>query len=191
MNGWITDCERKNPTIEIGLIESRWHQAKNAVKDAEYIEKLVFRDYVGTIRSFKSVWDYRVPMIKAAQEQIGEKYKKNRQDFEYIQSTIRETFLCNNKSFKITDIIRGGYEGYYWQFYMTNNKEEFVIQIPIREQLDTNNIQHAHYGKFVFMFRENGYILRVLFDCYDEEKLAEYLREYFKLEDKTYEDKNG
>lgn len=173
--------EKQNPEVTIGLVEARWKKAQQDVEDAKYIEKLVHLDLIKTIRSCKTVWDYCDKAIANAQTQIGKKYKKERPDFEFIQSKVREEFFNNSKTIKITDIAQGGYEAYYWSFALdTGDKEEYFIEVPMREKLTISNADYAGMGKFRFLVRTSPCCVSVQFSSYNEADFAEKIKEYFK-----------
>lgn len=192
MGKWGLDCDTVN-TVNIELIESRWNKAKQDLEEAKYLEKLIFRDYVQTIKSYKTIWDYRIPMIRQAQTEIDKKKKKERENISYIEYEIKETFFKDkdNFSIKIHSIISGGVEGYYWSLCFNINEEEYIIQIPSREMLDINNIHSAHEGKFVFLKRTSSCSIAVLFDSWTEEEFAEKIKKYFETKEETTKEKEN
>jgi hypothetical protein len=177
------DCPNTDgeTALNIEKLKARWKQAKAAVEDAKYLEKLIFCDYVKTIRSFKSTWDYRIPMIKAAQSETDKKKKSERKNLSYIESAIKEAFFETEDRFeiKIHEIMSGGFEGYYWDLHFKVSTDEFIIQIPSREALSVTNIEYAHEGKFVFLKRTSSCCTSVQFDNWTEEGFAEKIKEYF------------
>ena len=186
------DCDTVN-AVNIELIESRWNKAKQDLEEAKYLERLIFRDYVQTIKSYKTIWDYRIPMIRQAQTEIDKKKKKERENISYIEYEIKETFFKDKDYFsiKIHSIISGGVEGYYWSLCFNINEEEYIIQIPSREMLDINNIHSAHEGKFVFLKRTSSCSIAVLFDSWTEEEFAEKIKKYFETKEEDINDKEN
>lgn len=163
-----------------------WALKENPLEDAKYLERLIFNDYVSTVRNTRTIWDLYVPTIKAAQNEIGKKKKKERENLSFIENQIKETFFKDEDRFdiKIHNIISGGYEGYYWQLHFNVNNEEYSIEIPHREMLTVENIEYANEGRFAFSHRDSECSWRIEFFDYSEEGLAEKCREYF---DKVFE----
>ena len=184
MKPWTCE-DRITPTEAIEKIKARWEKAKKDLEEAQYIERLVFMDYVKTIKSQKTTWDYRIPMIKAARDEIDKTKKKERENISYIENMIIDDFLkFGDNKIKITGITQGGYEGCYWDltFHFYNGKkleeDEYIIEIPSRDNVHPSNIDWAG-GKFRFSKRTSDSCITVLFQSYEEEKLAEQIKEYF------------
>lgn len=185
MGKWGTDCDfTKKPELKIMAIRDRWVKAKHDLEDAQYIEQLVFHDFVRSVRNSKTVWDYRIPMIKAARDEIGKKKKKERENLSYIENEIKESFFKDNDriDIKIHKIIQGGYEGYNWNLYFNVGKEEYCIIIPNREMIDSTNITYAYEGKFVFERKTSECSSCVEFMDWSEEGFAQKCKEYFEKE---------
>jgi hypothetical protein len=182
MGKWGLDCDYNcNSAIAINNVKSRWVKARSDLEDAKYLESLIFRDFVGTVKKAKTVWDYRIPMLKAAQSEIGKKTKKERENLSYIESQIKDTFFKDENRFKVKihNIVSGGYEGYYWQVHFKINKDNFIIQIPNRDALDITNFNYAYEGKFVFYKSEGNCTIAVQCDDWTEEGFAKCLKKYF------------
>lgn len=182
MSKWELDEEfDKNPDLKIQATKDRWVKAKQDLEDAKYLEHLISMDFVRTIKSTLTAWDYRVPMIKLAQNETDKKKKKERENLSYIEHQIKEDFFKDEDRFniKIHNIVSGGFEGYYWQLYFNVNKEEYVISIPHRENLTVKNIEYAYEGKFAFLHRTSECSWLIEFTDYTEEGMAKKLKEYF------------
>jgi hypothetical protein len=170
--------------INIEKINARWAEAKKNLEDAQYLERLIFTDYVNSIRSFKTTWDYRITAIENARSEIGKTKKKERENLSYIEKSIKEDFFESENWIepKITEIISGGYESYYWLIYFKICDIEYGIQIPVKAALTTKNIEYAHKGKFVFLKKESSSCTRVLCDDWTESGLSKQIEEYFRKE---------
>lgn len=180
-------CGEEESYLEkITKIKTRLSNARAAVEDAKYVEQLIFSDYVRTIKSHKTTWDYRVPTIKAAQQEVGKTKKKERANLSYVESAVKEDFF-NELDFgiKIHEILSGGFEGYYWNLAFNIDKTEYIIQIPSRSELTLDNIKYAHEGRFVFLKRTSSCCTTVLFEDWTEEGLAIKIKEYFNNENTT------
>lgn len=175
---------KKDPATEINKVANRLKQAKRDTEDAKYIETLIFCDYVKTIKSFKTVWDYRIPMIKAAQSEIGKTKKKERENLSYIENTVVEEFLRENDKIKVCDIIQGGYEGYFWQIYfnfMDGKKvldKEYMIQIPNRDLINTGNFDYAQRGMYAMYERTSPCSIAMMYGEWTPEGIKEKMTAY-------------
>ena len=180
-------CGEEESFVEkIGKVKARLSNARAAVEDAKYVEQLIFSDYIRTIKSHKTTWDYRVPTIKAAREEIGKTKKKERANLSYVESSIKEDFFKEfDFDIKIHEIMQGGYEGYYWNLTFNIKDAEYTIQIPSRSELTVDNVKYAHEGRFVFLKRTSACCTTVLFEDWTEEGLAIKIKEYFKNENTT------
>lgn len=166
---------------KIFKIKKRLEQAKVAVKDAQYIEDLIFSDYVSAIRASSTVWDYHVSTIKSAQKEIYKTTEKERSNLIFVESLLRDMFFKNETRFelKIKNIICGGDEGYYWNMYFTVNNEDFIIQIPIRNRINKTNVNYANFGMFVFLKVSYSMCTALQFEAWDEESFSKKLKDYF------------
>lgn len=185
-NNWA-DEEKAAEQIKVNSIEKinyRWAEAKKRLEDAQYIERLVFADYVSSIRSFKTTWDYRTTAIENARSEIGKTKKKERENLSYLEKSLKEDFFANEAWVepKVTDILSGGFEGYYWLIYFKICDVEYGIQIPVRGALTTKNIEYANHGKFVFIKKISESYTKVLFSGWTESELSKQIEEYFKKE---------
>lgn len=182
MSKWGIDCDfTKKPELKIMAIRDRWVKAKHDLEDAQYIEQLVFHDFVRSVQNSKTVWDYCIPMIKSARDEIGKKKKSERSNLSFIEGKVKDTFFKDNENIKIKihKIIQGGYEGYYWDLYFNIGKEEYFISIPYREMIDSTNITYAHEGKFAFHHRTSECSSRLEFMDWSEEEFTKKCKEYF------------
>lgn len=163
-------------------------EQEEVVKKEEYVKNLLKEDYVNTVRSFKTRYDY-VEIFKDAHHQIGKKLKKERPQLETLKSYIMEDFLNNDKAFKLTDIISCGYEGYAWHIEFEGYGKKFYIAIPIKKKLYPENIVHANNGMFAFILRESDSYMKVLEQSYKIEDISNFIKEYFEL--KTGEERKN
>lgn len=187
---WVEDEEKRVATKAIEKVKEIYLSQKDKVEREKYLLDLVILDYAATIRSNKTVWDYREASFKSAQHQEKEKYKKDREQFEYIKSSVIDTFFNGNKEVKITHLISGGYEGYYWQVQGSFKGVEFAVQIPIRAKITAHNMGDASYGKFIFLVKTGSCCWTHMAYSYEEEDITKFIREYFEL-DKAEEKDNG
>ena len=175
------------PIRVIFKVQDRWKKQTEEVKDAQYIESLLLKDLIKTIKSYELSYDYINDIIQNAYKQQHEKYKKDKKDFYSIEGFLRRDFLNSDDRFKLKSIVQGGHEGYYWNFEFTCNANEgesipdFIIQIPVKKRLDEYNIATAAWGQIEFMIREQQYVACVKHKCYDIESMSKYICDYFNL----------
>ena len=174
------DDSDKKALESIEYSKNLYNIQKKKVEQEQYIEKLLFIDYVDRVKANKSRYDY-VDIFPEAQKEVGKKLKKERFHLETVKSFIAEDFLNNDKSFKLTDIISGGWECYYWAIHFEGYGKKFYIQIPIMKNIEVNNFEYANYGKFAFVIKESEYYCNVLKSSYKIEEIAQFIKEYFEL----------
>ena len=182
----------KDPMESIRVIwkvKERWEKQKEVVQDAKYIQELILKDLVTTIKSYELTYDYMTDIIKSARYQQREKYKKDRKDFHALESFLIRDFFGGDKRFKLTSIISGGWEDYYYSFHFTcqANEGEAIpkcsVQIPIKKRLTAENIAAAAWGQLEFLIQESEYCHCVKHKCYDIEGMAAYIKDYFNLKE--------
>ncbi len=176
------DYNREEDLVaEIEYVKGLYDAQALKVKNEEYVKNLMFADYVRRVRSNKSRYDFMETVFKAAQSQIGKKKKKEREQLAILEEFIAEDFFSNYIFCKITRIISGGYEGYYWSVEFEGFGETFNIVIPVMDKINTKNIGHAYDGMFAFSVKESGsWWLKK--KSYKIEDIAEYIKSYFGLD---------
>lgn len=155
----------------------------------ECIKILLFEDYVKQIKSNISRYDYLEDVFRSAQEELRKKLnkelsKKDYKNLKCIETNVMGDFLNNDKNFKLTGIVSGGYEGYYWSLEFEGYEKKFCIQIPVMKYITTKNIKYANHGKFVFSVEKSKSFWTTLKSSYKIKDIADFIKEYFNLEDK-------
>ena len=126
-------------------------------------------------------------IFNEAQGQIGKKKKKEREQLTALEEFMRDDFFNDNPNFKITRIMSGGYEGYYWSVEFEGYGQTVRIVIPNMNNIGIDNIKYAHDGMFAFVVVDSEISCTVKKMSYKIEDVAEYIKEYFQL-DKVNED---
>lgn len=182
MYNWYDD-ENNNFIRDIEYVKGLYESQVNKVKQEEYMKSLLFADYVRKVKSHKSRYDLIENVIKEAQGQIGKKKKKEREQLSVLEEFIRDDFFNNNNSFKITKIMSGGYESYYWNVELEGFGQTVSVQIPNMNNINTKNFEHAYDGMFAFMVKESNSWWAVKEKSYKIEDIAEYIKSYFRLDE--------
>lgn len=181
MGKWGIDCCENNAVINIQTTKDRWIKAKHDLEDAKYIEELIHRDFINHIKSYQTTWDYRLPTVKSAVDELKiTDGRKKKPSLSYLNSCIKEDFFTNlDVKIKINNIISYGYEGYHWQMDFEINGETYSISVPDKTKINAENLNHAYEGKFAFLHRTSECSISVEFADYHEENMAKYIEEYF------------
>ena len=177
------DDESQGFIKDIEYVKGLYMAQVHKVKQEEYMKDLLFADYVRKVKCHQSRYDYIEGVFKEAQNQIGKKKKKEREQLSILESFIREDFFSNNDRFKITKIISGGYEGYYWNVELEGYGQTLYIIIPNMNNINTKNFEHAYRGMFGFGVKEDGYMWVLKEQGYKIEDVAEYIKSYFGLDE--------
>lgn len=149
------------------------------VKKEQYILGALHQDVVDRVRERKSRYDY-LEIYRKAQEEIGNRYKKDRRHFETVQSFLREDFLNNDKKFKLKKIISCGFEDYAWRFEFEGYGKTIDISVPYMRNITTKNVQYAHYGMFTFSVEETEHVWKMLKGSYEMSEIAQTIKDYVK-----------
>lgn len=167
---------------DIEYVKGMYDAQVNKVKQEEYMRDLLFADYVRKVKSHISSYDLMEKVFFDAHGQVGKKKKKEREQLTIIEDFVRNDFLNGNKSFKLTNIISGGYDSYYWQVQFEGYGQKFAIVIPNMNRINVNNIKSAYNGMFVFEIQEAEHCWSVKKMSYKIEDIAKYIMEYFQLD---------
>ena len=180
---FIDDYDDENTFIkDIEYVKGMYEAQNNKVKQEEYMKNLLFADYVRKVRSHKSRYDYIENIFREAQSQIGKKKKKEKEQLSVLEEFIRDDFFNGNKSFNITRIISGGYEGYYWNIELEGYGQKIEIIIPNMNNINIKNFEYAYNGMFVFVVKDFVYSGSVKKMSYKIKDIAKYIIEYFELD---------
>ena len=172
--------DNKEKIENIEYVKNLYDMQVYKVKKEQHIEKLLLEDYVRTIKSYTTRYDL-LDIFADAQKQMGNKLKKDRAQFKMLKKLIMEDFLNNDKNFKLTNIIREGYESYRWRIEFEGYGESFYISIPVKKKLTTENIKYARYGMFGFSVKKNESYLEVIAESYKIEDIAQAIKNWFNI----------
>ena len=182
MSKWGLDHEfEQNPIERILSVKDRWKKAKQDLEDAKYLEDLIHKDYITAIKQYATAWDYRLPTIKSAVDElkITDKRRK-RHNLDCLNSWIKDEFFPEvDVEIKVNKITSYGYESYTWQMDFEIEGETYAICVPNKHQIYMENAEHAYYGQFAFMHRTSESSISVEHTNYDIEDMAKYIKNYF------------
>lgn len=178
---WGIDGFGENPVVTIKTTKDRWIKAKHDLEDAKYIEDLIHADYIRSIKSYETVWDYRIPTIKSAIDELSITDKrKKRPHLECLNSWIKDEFFTEvDVEIKVNKIVSYGYECYTWQLDFDIKGETYSICVPDKKKIYADNLDHAYHGQFAFMHRTSVSSISVEYTDYTEEGMAKFIKEYF------------
>lgn len=182
MGKWGLDHEfEQNPIARILSVKDRWKKAKQDLEDAKYLEDLIHKDYITAIKQYATAWDYRLPTIKSAVDElkITDKRKKT-PNLNCLNSWIKNEFFPEvDVKIKVNNIISYGYESYTWQMDFEIDGETYAICVPDKCKIYMENADHAYYGQFAFMHRTSECSISVEYMNYSIEEMAKYIKDYF------------
>ena len=181
MNKWGIDGFGENPIIKIKATKDRWVKAKHDLEDAKYLEELIHADYIRTIKSYETAWDYRIPTIKSAIEELNiTDRRKKRPHLGCLNAWIKKEFFPEVEvEINVNKITSYGYEGYTWQMDFEIEGETYGICIPDKKKIYAENLDHAYHGQFAFMHKTSPSSISVEYTTYAEEDMANYIKKYF------------
>lgn len=181
MGKWGIDGFGENPVVVIKTTKDRWMKAKHDLEDAKYLEDLIHKDFILSIKSYETVWDYRIPTIKTAVNELSiTDGRKKKPSLNCLNSWIKEDFFPEvDVNIKVNKITSYGYEGYHWQIDFDINGETYSISVPNKKLIDMKNASHAYEGQFAFMHRTSESSISVEYTDYTEEGMAKFIKKYF------------
>lgn len=182
MGKWEVDCGfEQNPTLEIKSIKDRWIKAKHDLEDAKYIENLILSDFIRAIRSYRNAWDYRLPTIESAVEELKiTDGRKKKPSLNCLNTWIKQDFFPEvDIDIKVNNIVSYGHEGYHWRMSFEVNNEIYSISVPNKKVINMKNLSNAYEGKIAFMHRTGESSISVEHIDYTEEGIAKFIKSYF------------
>ena len=175
------DYMEEDSIAKIEYSKGLYNDQVHKVEKEEYIKNLLFADYVSKVKMHKSRYDFIENVIKEAQSQVDKKKKKEREQLAVLENFIREDFFNGDNSFKIANIISGGYESCYYSVELEGYGQTVIISIPMMSNINVQNFEHAYKGMFAFSVKESQYCQSIKKMSYKIEDVAEYIKEYFEL----------
>ena len=87
----------------------------------------------------------------------AEKYKIAKKEYELLKMVIEDDVLGHDikYDYKITEVIKGGYETYYTSIYFTINDITFVFSIPHPKNIYLDNCSYAYDGMYCLWHKES------------------------------------
>lgn len=182
MNKWGIDNFGENPVAVIKATKDRWIKARHDLEDAKYIEDLIHKDFMRSIRSYQTAWDYRMPTIKSAVDELQiTDGRKKKPSLSCLNFWIKKEFFTEvDIEIKINKITSYGYEGYHWQMDFDIKGETYAISVPNKNMINMDNADHAYEGQFAFLHRTGKSSIAVEYTDYTEEGMAKFIKEYFE-----------
>lgn len=159
-----------------------WENQKLKVEQEKYIEKLIFSDFVNSVRNLPSRYAFSEKFFADAHKEIGKKLKKDRPNLDLLNGMIVCDFFNEDRKFKITGIIACGMDTYGYDIVLKGYGKEVCIFIPRYRNITEKNIEFAKDGKYAFGVMDEGksWSRTTLILDYDTEKIAQFIKEYFE-----------
>lgn len=175
-------AEENNAIKNIEFVKSLYDAQVQKVRNEQYVQVLIFEDYVKTIKQNCSRYDCMGDnFFRNAQKELKEKVRGKSTSIGTLKSFMMDDFLGNDKNFKLVDMVACGYEDYAWGIYFEGYKKSFRIDIPIMKNLSVKNIESACYGKFRFVVKESSITWHELKASYKIEDIANAIKDYFNV----------
>jgi len=163
----------------------------NKLKDEIGERQLIIDALEDSMHSMINSWMglFSAKMLNMAFHQQHEKKKADRFTFEAVKEIIIENFFPNfdTKEIKITQIMHGGYEGYYYAFCVTVRDCKFELRIPAPGNIDKKHMATVYYGQYALYDTNKESYLKLIKCAYYPEPIAKAIEEFMK-ERKTNND---
>ncbi len=180
MYKWGIDGFGENPIKRIEETKANWNKTKKDLDYAKYLEELIHKDFICSIKQYQTAWDYRIPTIKSAVDELSITDKRRkRPNLNCLNRWIKDEFFPKvDIEINVNNIISYGYEGYHWQMSFDIDGEEYAISVPNKSQITMENADHAYEGKYAFLHRTSESSISVEYTAYTEENMAEFIEDY-------------
>lgn len=163
-----------------------------AAKDAEYhktVADLMNNRYIQSIRSYHTDWIYLIPSIRQAQEELLSETNGTKDSVIFLNMKVKNEFFgFLEDSVSIESIMScnlspcdGGEYAWEITFELNGRSGVYAIYIPVRENLNCDNLQYAYEGRFAFARKEDCCTTIELI-AYEPTELAKQIEEHFAHE---------
>ena len=128
-------------------------------------------------------------MMDTAFHQQHKKKKSERSMYEAVKEVLLENFFSDVPStdVRLTQIMCGGYAGYYYAFEFEVRNCKLSLRIPSTGNIQKENLSACNYGQYVLYHDDNAY-LRCIKRSYDVKVIAKAIEEFMKEREKSNEE---
>lgn len=165
-------------------------EMKKEKEKFEQLEKLTYFDYVNTIKKNIS-YPYFFGLKKAQKwlnmckdESLDKRKKYEEKDhYNFVCRNIEER-ITNNKQVKVTEILTYGWDYYATEikFVIPNNDTVFSLTIPNAQNLNSENITYADYGKLRLGYYSSECVNDFIASSYNEDDIKDAFEKYITKE---------
>ncbi len=155
----------------------RYKQQSEKVKDEINMEKLLQKDLIRQLNEQDCYWSKNEAVVKCAFQQ-----QKNQDSdcFETIKGEIEDQFFDNGivhveNILQHSDVLQ---EPYGYEFILSYENHVFQLFIPIKCNININNLKYAAYGEFV-VYAVSGRRHEVA-HSYDADVICTAIRHYIE-----------
>lgn len=166
----MSQYKQYNPIREIEKAKKHYDAKKKELEELEYIVNCLKSNWIAHIRSLRSVITEDT-LLKALNEK-DERYKKDRPNFEFVKWHIANEFIGVD-NIKITNILMCGMDTYAYKIEFEYNKQKYAVEIPIRKNITSENVDYAMFGKFSILKQTGASSWTVFATSYEERDIKE------------------
>ena len=114
----------------------------------------------------------------------AEKYKTAKKEYDLLKMVIEDDVLGHEikYDYKITEVIKGGYECYYTSIYFTINDITFVFSIPHPRNISLHNCSYAYDGTYSLWYKESSHCLCCIESSYYINDIQKAFKEFIERE---------
>lgn len=115
-----------------------------------------------------------------------EKYKIAKKEYDLLKIVIEDDVLGHDNDikygYKITEVLKGGYECYYTSIYFTINDIIFAFSIPHPRSIFLDNCSYAYDGMYCLWYKESSCCLRCIESSYYINDIQKAFKEFIERE---------
>ena len=170
----------KNIEMAKSYYDTQVFEVRKAIK----VEELLLRNYIKTIKSYKTKYDLIKENLEKAIVELKEEFKNGERSFWFIFDLIKRDFF-NNEEIVINEITPIGYEKYGFDFKIEYNNKKYFLTIPIKNELTVENFEYSNKGRFSFGTITDESYYETLFSSYSMKEMSNYIKNYLEEMEKV------
>ena len=177
----------ENTPVKIQQQLTLVNKLKDEIGEKQLIIDVLEDSMCDMINSFIGL--FNAEMLNTAFNQQHKKKKSERPTFETVREIIAEHFFPSFEinEIKITQIMSGGYEGYYYAFCITARGCKFELRIPAPGNIPKKKMDAVYYGQYaLYDAHKEGYI-NLIKCAYWPESIAKAIEDFMKARETNNE----
>jgi hypothetical protein len=146
-----------------------YDKTKEEIEEKEIILESLLDSYVKEVRNI--IIPFFEKDMKNAQEELSNKDDTKKENVKKMTEMLSEMFF-NNDKIEIKKISACGFSTYGYMFYVACDNNTYGVQIPIIQNINTDNVENANGGKYHVCIQESQYTWKTIIESYNTKEVA-------------------